>query len=180
MPIEHIIPYADDGHAEGDPPSRDVIDFDEQIDRFIFSFCKVTLPHVDVPFELSWVLGCLRKYRPPFQLDVERRDKLIKAIADAAVAIVRRLPNYQPGSVIVFMSAVAVIVEHWAEDEHQQAAHHPHRIQDARLRVKMFERDLCNIADYAWLQQRKAQRQRELIRDLVATARCHGAEKVAA
>ncbi|MER8374420.1 hypothetical protein [Mesorhizobium sp. M1406] len=181
MPTEYIIPYADDGHAEGDPPSRDVIEFDEQIDRFIFSFWKVTLPHVDVAFELSWVLGCLRKFRAPFQLDVERRDKLIKAIADAAVSVVRRLPNYQPGNIIVCMSAVAVIVEHWAEDEQQQEAHHPHRIEDAWLHVRMFERDLRNISDYAWLQQRKAQRQQEVVRDLVATAIGQvGAEKVAA
>ncbi|ESX51346.1 hypothetical protein NLY43_18975 [Mesorhizobium sp. C416B] len=79
------------------------------------------------------------------------------------------------------MSAAAVIVQHWAEDDQQRAARHPHRIEDARLHVRMFERDLRNIADYAWLQQRKAQRQQEVVRGLIsAAANDLGAEKIAA
>ncbi|MER9911499.1 hypothetical protein NKJ71_12745 [Mesorhizobium sp. M0050] len=181
MPTEFIIPFADE-HYEADPPSRETIAFDDEIDRFIFGFWKVTLPHVDIAFELAWVLGSLRKFRPLFQLDDERRDKLTTGIAEAAVAAVRRLPpSYHQGNVIVAMSAAAVIVHHWAEDEQQRAARHPHRIEDARLHVRMFERDLRNIADRAWLQQRKGQRQQEIVRGLIsAAAHDLGAEKIAA
>ncbi|MER9758478.1 hypothetical protein [Mesorhizobium sp. M0138] len=180
MQTEFIIPYADE-HYDVDPPSRETIAFDDEIDRFIFGFWKVTLPHVDIAYELGWVLGSLRKFRPLFQLDDERRDKLTTGIAGAAVAAAQRLPACHLGNVIVCMSAAAVIVQHWGEDEQQRAAHHPHRIEDARLHVRMFERDLRNIADHAWLQRRKAQRQQEIVRGLIsAAAHDLGAEKIAA
>ncbi|ESX51347.1 hypothetical protein NLY43_18970 [Mesorhizobium sp. C416B] len=78
MQTEFIIPYADE-HYEAEPPSRETIAFDDEIDRFIFGFWKVTLPHVDIAFELAWVLGSLRKFRPLFQLDDERCDSSPRA-----------------------------------------------------------------------------------------------------
>ncbi|MDG4903499.1 MULTISPECIES: hypothetical protein [unclassified Mesorhizobium] len=181
MQTEFLMPFAEDGHAEGDPPSQAEIAFDDAIDRCLFSFWKCTLPEVDITFELPLTLEGLRKFKPAFQLDAERRDKLIRSIADAAAAAVRRLPpTYNPGMIVVCMSAATIVVQHWAEDDQERAAHHPHRIQDARMYVKMLERDLHNLCDYAWLQQRKAQRQREKVRSLLKWAADAGAEQVAA
>ncbi|ESY92705.1 hypothetical protein [Mesorhizobium sp. LNHC209A00] len=181
MPTEFLMPFADDGHAEGDPPSRAEIDFDGEIDRFIFGFWKATLPHVDITFELPLTLGALRKFKPVFQLDAKRRDKLIRAIAGAAVAVVQRLPHaYDPHTVVICMSAATIVVRHWAEDEQGRAARPPHRIEDARMYVRLLERDLHNICDYAWLQQRKAQRRHDIVRSMVGLSDSVGAVKVAA
>ncbi|RWH18170.1 MAG: hypothetical protein E5X00_05705 [Mesorhizobium sp.] len=181
MQTEFLMPFAEDGHAEGDPPTRAEIAFDDAIDRFLFSLWKCTLPDVDITFELPLTLEGLRKFRPAFQLDAERRDKLVRSIADAAAAAVRRLPpTYNPGMIIVCMSAATIIVQHWAEDNPERATHHPHRIEDARVYVKMLERDLHNFCDYAWLQQRKGQRQREVVRSMLTAPDGFGVDQVAA
>ncbi|RWE14890.1 MAG: hypothetical protein EOS76_24105, partial [Mesorhizobium sp.] len=141
-----------DEHYEVDPPSQAEIDFDNEIDRFLFSFWKCTLPEVDITFELPLTLEWLRKFKPAFQLDAERRDKLINAIGDAAAALIQKLPHiYHPRMVGICMTAATIIVRDWAEDEQQKAAHHPHRLVDARLHVRILERDLHNACDFAWL-----------------------------
>ncbi|MER9950211.1 hypothetical protein [Mesorhizobium sp. M0047] len=178
---DFLIPNADDGHAEGDPPTQAEIDFDGEIDRFVFSFWKATLPQIDITFELPLALGGLRKFKPAFQLDPERRDKLIQAIGDAATALVHKLPQiYNPRTVAVCMIGAMTIVRDWAEDEQQKAAHHPHRLVDARLYVHVLERDLRNTCDYAWLLQRKSQRQKETVRSLLPAPLGTWSEKVAA
>ncbi|MER8536054.1 hypothetical protein NKH61_24560 [Mesorhizobium sp. M1005] len=179
MPTEFLMPLADE-HYDVDPPTQAEIDFDGEIDRFIFAFWKVTLSHIDVTFELPLALGSLRKFRPAFQLDGERRDKLIRSIADAAVAVVQKLPAYSPPMVVICLSAATIIVRHWAQDEQERAAHHPHRLVDARMYVRMLERDLRNISDFTWLQQRKAQRQQEVVRSMLTLPDTLAAEQVAA
>ncbi|MER9579238.1 hypothetical protein NKI78_27025 [Mesorhizobium sp. M0400] len=69
MPTEFLMPLADE-HYDVDPPTQAEIDFDGEIDRFIFAFWKVTLSHIDVTFELPLALGSLRKFRPAFHLTV--------------------------------------------------------------------------------------------------------------
>lgn len=181
MPDEFLMPFAEDGHAEGDQPSQAEIEFDRDIDLLIFDLWKATLPEIDITFQLPLALEALRKFKPPFQLDTERRDKLISAIADAAGALVQKLPHvYNPRMVGICMIAATTIVRHWAEDEQQKAAHHPHRLVDAELYVRILERDLHNACDFAWLQQRKAGRQHEVVLSLLAAANSIAAEQVAA
>lgn len=181
MQTEFLMPFAEDGHAEGDPPSRAEIDFDRDIDLLIFDFWKATLPDIDITFQLPLALEALREFKPTFQLDAERRDKLINAIADAAGALIRKLPHvYNPRMVAVCMTAATIVVRDWAEDDQQKAAHHPHRLVDARLHVRILERDLHNVCDFAWLQQRKAGRQQEVVRSLLLRANDIATEQVAA
>lgn len=180
MPTEFLMPLADE-HYEVDPPSQAEIDFDNEIDRLIFDFWKAALPDIDVTFQLPLALEALRKFKPVFQLDPERRDKLIIAIAAAAGALVQKLPHiYHPRIVSTCMVAATIVVRDWAEDEQQKAAHHPHRIDDAKLYVRILERDLHNVCDFAWLQQRKAGRQHEIVRSLLTRANDIATEQVAA
>ncbi|MER9579239.1 hypothetical protein NKI78_27030 [Mesorhizobium sp. M0400] len=82
--------------------------------------------------------------------------------------------------VVICLSAATIIVRHWAQDEQERAAHHPHRLVDARMYVRMLERDLRNISDFTWLQQRKAQRQQEVVRSMLTLSDTLAAEQVAA
>ncbi|RWG08274.1 hypothetical protein [Mesorhizobium sp.] len=181
MPTEFLMPFAEDGHAEGDPPTQAEIVFDRDIDLLIFDFWKATLPEIDITFQLPLALEALRKFKPVFQLDPERRDKLINAIGGAAAALIQKLPHiYHPRMVGICMTAAATIVRDWAEDEQQKAAHHPHRLVDAELHVRILERDLHNACDFAWLQQRKAGRQQEVVWSLLTRANDIATEQVAA
>jgi hypothetical protein len=170
MPNEFLIPNADDGHAEGDPPTLAEIAFDDEIDRFSFQFQKVMLPHINVAFELGWTLGMLRRFRPAFELDGDRRDKLVKAIRDTVPVVARRLRPYPSGNVRGCLDAAATIVRSWADDERYRTARDRQRLADARTFVKMLERDLQNISDFEWLRQRKAKRRHDLFRSLLTSA----------
>lgn len=170
MQPEFLIPNADDGHAEGDPPTLAEIAFDDEIDRFSFQFQKVMLPHVDVAFELEWTLRLLRRFRPAFQLDGDRRDKLVKAIRDTVPVVAHRLRPYPSGNVRVCLDAAATIVRSWADDERHRTERDRQRLADCLMYVKLLERDLQNISDFEWLRQRKAKRRHDLVRSLLTSA----------
>ncbi|MER9628023.1 hypothetical protein [Mesorhizobium sp. M0296] len=162
MPDEFIIPFATDGHAEGDPPTREEIAFDNDIEHVRFGLWKTTLEHVSISFQLPLTLASIRTFKPSFQLDEKRRDQLIEDIFGAAAAASARLPTqYSRPQIGVAMSAAAIVVSDWAATETERARQHPHKIDDAKMWVKMLERDLRNLSDFEYLQGRKLKRGRE-------------------
>ncbi|QPC90013.1 hypothetical protein [Mesorhizobium sp. INR15] len=162
MPYEFIIPFADDGHEEGDPPSREEIAFDDAIDHIRFNLWKMTLGHVSPSFEMPLVLRSIRSFRPAFQLDGKRRDQIINDIFGAAAAAADRLPKqYSRHQIAIAMSAAAIVVSEWAATGKERARQHPHKIDDAKMWIRMFERDMRNMSDYEYLQSRKLKRGRE-------------------
>ncbi|MER9623317.1 hypothetical protein NKI98_18050 [Mesorhizobium sp. M0222] len=167
MPNE-FIPFATDGHEEGDPPTQEEIAFDGQVDSIGFGLWKSTLLHVNIAFELPLTLESIRKFKPVYQLDAKRRDQLVLDAADAMASAARRLPpNYSRGQIVTSMSAAITVIRSWAEDDVEKAAHHPHRLTDAKVWIKLFERDLRNLSDFQWLQQRKAQRREEIVASML-------------
>lgn len=161
MPDE-FIPFATDGHEEGDPPTHEQIGFDDEIDRMRFGLWKTTLEHISISFELPLTLASIRCFRPCFQLDEKRRDQLIEDIFGAAAAAYVRLPRqYSRAQIGVAMSAAAIVVSDWAASDSERARQHPHKIDDAKMWVKMFERDLRNLSDFEYLQSRKLKRGQE-------------------